>query len=308
MLELRHLRSLIALSQTGNLSTAAQRVHLTQSALSHQMRALEEYFSASLFERKTRPLRFSAAGQRLLQLAGEVLPAIEGAHRDVTKLAGGSAGNLRIAVECHTCFDWLMPAMDAFRENWPEVELDLVSGFHPDPLALIEQSRADLVVMSEKKKSKGVTWHPLFRFEIAALLANDHSLVAKPFLKPRDFAAQTLITYPVPDEMLDIMRDFLQPGGIKPARRTAELTVAILQLVASRRGMAALPVWSVQSYLERGYVARKRLGKEGLWSTLYAATATSLAELPFMQDFLQTLKSTGYAKLQDVIPAEASKT
>lgn len=304
MLEIRHLRSLVALSQTGNLSAAAQRVHLTQSALSHQMRALEEYFGIRLFERKTRPLRFSTAGQRLLRLADEVLPAIDGARRDVTKLAGGSAGNLRIAVECHTCFDWLMPAMDAFRENWPEVELDLVSGFHPDPLALIEQSRADLVVLSEKKKCEGISWCPLFRFEIAALLANDHPLSAKPFLKPRDFAAQTLITYPVPDEMLDIMRDFLQPAGIKPARRTAELTVAILQLVASRRGLAALPVWSVQTYLERGYVTRKALGKTGLWSTLYAASSNSLAELPFMQDFLRTLKSTGYAQLPDVIPAK----
>ena len=303
MLEIRHLRSLVALAQTGNLSTAAQRVHLTQSALSHQIRALEDYFDISLFERKTRPLRFSTAGQRLLRLAEEVLPAIDNARRDVTKLAGGSAGNLRIAVECHTCFDWLMPAMDAFREHWPEVELDLVSGFHPDPLALIEQSRADLVVMSEKKKGEGISWCPLFRFEIAALLANDHPLCAKAFLKPRDFAAQTLVTYPVPDEMLDIMREFLQPGGVKPARRSAELTVAILQLVASRRGIAALPVWSVQSYLERGYVTRKRLGKNGLWSTLYAATASSVAQLPFMQDFLRTLKSTGYAKLQDVLPA-----
>lgn len=303
MIEIRHLRSLVALSQTGNLTTAAQRVYLTQSALSHQIRALEDYFEISLFERKTRPLRFSAAGQRLLELADQILPAIDNARRDVTKLAGGSAGNLRIAVECHTCFDWLMPAMDAFREHWPEVELDLVSGFHPDPLALIEQSRADLVVMSEKKKSNGIYWSPLFRFEIAALLANDHPLSTKAFLKPRDFAAQTLITYPVPDEMLDIMRDFLQPGGIKPARRSAELTVAILQLVASRRGIAALPVWSVQPYLDRGYVTRKRLGKNGLWSTLYAATASSAAELPFMQDFLRTLKSTGYTKLPDVVPA-----
>lgn len=304
MIEIRHLRSLTALAQTGNVSIAAQRVHLTQSALSHQIRLLEEFFGMPLFERKTRPLRFSPAGQRLLQLANEVLPAIDGARRDIARLAGGSAGSLRIAVECHTCFDWLMPAMDVFREHWPEVELDLVSGFHPNPLALIEQSRADLVIMSEKKKGEGISWCPLFRFEIAALLANEHPLCAKAFLRPRDFAAQTLVTYPVPDEMLDVMREFLRPAGIKPERRSAELTVAILQLVASRRGVAALPVWSVQSYLERGYVTHKRLGKNGLWSTLYAAASTSVAPLPFMQDFFRTLKSTGYAKLQDVLPAD----
>lgn len=297
MIELRHLRSLTALAQTGNVSVAAQRVHLTQSALSHQIRLLEDFFGMPLFERKTRPLRFSPAGQRLLQLAQEILPAVDDARRDIARLTGGNAGSLRIAVECHTCFEWLMPAMDIFREHWPEVELDLVSGFHPEPLALIEQSRADLVIMSDKKKVEGVRWYPLFRFEILGVLPNEHPLTSARYLTPRNFTDETLITYPVPDEMLDVVRRFLRPAGIKPVQRKAELTIAILQLIASRRGIAALPEWTVIPYARRRYISCKRLGKNGLWSTLHAAVPSSTAELAYMQDFLATLKRTGEEKL-----------
>ena len=126
MLELRHLRTLLALRDTGSLSKSAERLHLTQSALSHQLRMLETQYGTPLVERDARPLRFTAAGRRLMELAQAVLPQVEDAERRVAQLVQGDVGQLRVAVECHTCFDWLMPAMDAFRERWPDVEMDLV--------------------------------------------------------------------------------------------------------------------------------------------------------------------------------------
>ena len=137
IIELRHLKTLLALAETGSVSLAAKRVFLTQSALSHQIRALENHFGTPLFERKTTPLRFTPAGERLLQLAREVMPHLAAAERDLAQIAGGGAGELRLAVECHTCFDWLMPAMGDFRPLWPKVELDIVSGFQADPVSLL---------------------------------------------------------------------------------------------------------------------------------------------------------------------------
>ena len=149
ILELRHLYTLTALLETGTLSAAATRVHLTQSALSHQIKQLEEHYGTSLFERKSQPLRLTPAGQRLHELALGVLAAVSTAERDIARLMQGRAGKLRIAVECHTCFEWLMPAMDVFRDHWPEVEMDLVSGFHSNPLGLLHENRAELVIVSE---------------------------------------------------------------------------------------------------------------------------------------------------------------
>jgi LysR family transcriptional regulator for metE and metH len=302
LLELRHLQTLLALVETGNVSRAATRVHLTQSAISHQIKQLEAHYAANLFERKTQPLRLSPIGQRLHTLAETVMKLVGEAERDIARIAQGEAGSLRVAVECHTCFDWLMPSMDTFREHWPEIELDLVSGFHSDPIALLLENRAELVVVSEPQPRNGVLFHPLFGFEIVGLVSRQHPFAAKPFLRPQDFADETLITYPVPDEMLDIIRKVLKPEGIEPRRRNAELTVAILQLVASRRGIAALPNWSVQSYLERDYVLAKPIGKNGLWGELSAATTESMAELVYMQDFLTTVRSTSFKTLRGVVP------
>ena len=276
MIELRHLKTLLTVAETGSISAAASRLHLTQSALSHQIAALEDVLGLALFERGQRPLRLTAAGTRLLAVARRVVPEVENVRQELLRLAkGGVRRELRIAVECHTCYDWLMPAMDAHRERHPEVEQDLVPGFHADPLALLAARTADLVIVSEARPRRGVAYFPLFRYEMVALLARGHRLLERPYLRPRDFAGETLITYPVPDRMLDVVRRVLQPAGINPPRRTAELTVAILQLVASRRGIAVLPRWAVQGYLERGYVVDRPVGPRGLWARLYAAVRSA---------------------------------
>lgn len=290
MLEIRHLRSLVAIADSGKLATAAERVHLSQSALSHQIRALEDHHGLALFERTRQGLQFTPAGERLLTLARSVLAEVSAAERDLQRMKGETTGELRIALECHTCFDWLMPVMHAFRQRWPEVEVDLVAGFHAEPLALLKEGRADLVIGSAPKSARAWQVSPLFRFEMMAVVANDHPLRHKRFITARDLADETLITYPVPDARIDLVREVLAPAKINPARRTAELTVAIVQLVASRRGVAALPSWGLQSYLEHDYVQAVRIGPKGLWSELHAICPKALASRPYMQDMAQIIR------------------
>jgi LysR family transcriptional regulator, regulator for metE and metH len=293
VLEIRHLDSLIALAETGNLTRAGEKVSLSQSALSHQMRGLEEHYGFDLFERKTSPLRWTRAGERLLVLAYEVKRLTRDAERDLARIGQGTAGTLRIAVECHSCFDWLMPAMDLLREGWPDVEMDIVSGFHPDPVGLLDENRADLVIVSTAKRRKGIEHHPLFEYDMPALVAHDHPLLEKPYLTARDFLLETLITYPIPDNRMDLFRQVLEPAGVEPReRRTTELTVAILQLVKSRRGIAALPRWAVQPYLEKDYVAEIPITAKGLRASLHAATTREAAGQAFMQEFIETVRVT----------------
>ena len=301
ILELRHLRTLLALREAGTISRAAQLLNVTQSALSHQVLALERQYDAVLFERKSAPVAFTAAGQRLLDLAVHVLPLVGSAERDLARMASTAAGKLRIAVECHTCFDWLMPSMDALRERWPEVEQDIVSGFQADPVGLLHQDRAELAIVSELDDTETeMVFHPLFEFEMVAILPLGHPYLAKPHLVAGDFAGQALITYPVPDEMLDLVRQVLRPAGVEPPRRTTELTVGMLQLVASGRGFAALPLWAVNGYLERGYVARQRIGPEGLTGRLYAVIPKHLAHNAYLADFVQVMRETSLLALPGI--------
>jgi len=290
MLEIRHLRTLLALTEAGTVSRAAERVHLTQSALSHQLKALEAHYGVGDGEAPWAVRKAYGAGSAAGDIGahGDGRSPYRRARSDEARSQAG--GTLRIVLECHTCFDWLMPIMDAFRKHWPEVELDLVSGFHPNPLALLADNKTDLVIGSENKPRRGIVYHPLFRFEVLAVMPTDHRLKAKRYLAASDFAKET------PHYLSRARRAHRpDPSGAETRqnpsrRRTTELTVAILQLVASRRGVAALPNWGIKNYVDYGYVIARRIGKNGLWSNLYGATTGEVARLPFVRDFLETAR------------------
>jgi LysR family transcriptional regulator, regulator for metE and metH len=300
MIEVRHLRSLVAIAESKSLSGAAERVHLTQSALSHQLRAIEQHYGTALFERSRQGLRTTQTGERLLALARDVLARIGDAERDLTRLKDETTGELRIALECHTCFDWLMPVMDEFRRRWPEIEVDLVAGFHPDPLALLASGKADLVIGSQRPKAQGYTQLPLFRFEIVLVLPPKHRLRGRRRIEATDLRGETLITYPVPPKRIDFVREVLEPADIALPRRTAELTIAILQLVASRRGIAALPNWGVKSYVDHDYVIARRIGTRGLWSSLHAVTHTASAQRRYVQEFVEIVRQKCAGTLEGI--------
>lgn len=293
MLELKHLRTLCALRDGGSLVEAARRMHLTQSALSHQLKDLEDRLQVNLFIRKTKPIRFTRAGEHILSLADQVLPQIEQTTRDIQKLAGGQAGRLHMAIECHSCFDWLMPAINSFRDQWPEVEIDLMASFHFEPLPALARGDLDLVVTADPAPISGIYYQPLFRYQAMLAVANQHSLAEQTFVSPQDLAGETLIHYPVERKRLDIFTQFLEPDGIEPqGTRQAELTLMIVQLVASGRGVACLPDWALEPYLRASLISSKSLGSKGVWPTLYAAIREEQKDASFMKDFLeQSLRS-----------------
>lgn len=298
MLEIRHLRTLAALRSAGSLVRAAQLLNLTQSALSHQIKLLEDRYGGPLFERKSVPIGFTATGARLLRLADMLLPEIEQAERDVVRLMQGDQGQLRVALECHTCFDWLMPVMDEFRARWPDVEIDLVSGFHSEPAELLKAGQADLVIGSDY--SADYATFPLFRFEILTVMAQKHRLATQRRLLPADFEGETLITYPVPEGRIDLIRELLRPAGVNFQRRTAELTVAILQLVASRRGVAALPNWAIKNYVDYDYVIARPIGEHGLWSDLFVSVPPALKGRAYVADFVKVIREQCAATLDGI--------
>ncbi|MGC5700783.1 LysR family transcriptional regulator [Pseudomonas sp. NFXW11] len=301
MIDIRHLKTVQAMRDTSSLVATAERLHLTQSAISHQLKELEERLGMTLFLRKSKPMRFTSAGLRMLKLADAVLPLLREAERDFGRLAEGSAGRLHMAIECHSCFQWLMPTIDEFRSEWPEVELDLASGFSFDPLPALARGDLDLVVTSDPLQISGITYVPLFTYEALLAVDNQHPLATKPLILAEDLEPLNLITYPVERDRLDIFTRFLDPADIEPAQiRTSELTVMMMQLVASGRGVCCLPNWAIHEYSSRGYVSARRLGEKGLFATLYAAVRSDTLETPYMSDFLLTAKDTSFNTLEGV--------
>lgn len=306
MLELRHLHTLTALRECGSLALAAEYLHVTQSALSHQIKAIETHYHCTLFLRKTRPLRFTSSGERLLALAEQVLAQVHLAERDIAQLVSGAGGRLHIALECHSCFAWLMPSMDAFREHYPEVKMDLSAGFNFDSIPALLKGDIDLVITSDLQDIAGVAYQPLFGYQSLLAMACDHPLTSRTWITPQDLAGETLITYPVPRNRLDIFRHFLHPASVEPAaQRTTELTLMIMQLVASRRGVAALPNWVVAEYLSYNYVAARPLGRDGMWGNLYAALRTEHVTSAFMLGFVTIARDTSFRTLTGIRPVDS---
>ncbi|VAW71915.1 Transcriptional activator MetR [hydrothermal vent metagenome] len=287
-LELRHLRSIRAIDESNNLAQAAERLHLTQSALSHQIKAVEGYFDIELYRRKHKPLRLSHAGQRLLSLAQRVLVEVEVAEVEMKHLSGADSGRLHITIECHSCFEWLVPTLDCYRKHWPDVEVDLRLGNTFEPIRALTQEDVDLVITTDRVAQTGIIFEPLFDYQAMVIMANDHPLTERGFVEAADFAEQTLITYPVEQQRLDIFRYFLAPQHVAPkAIRQSELTVMILQLVASGRGIAVLPDWVINEYIEKKYVAARPLGEQGMGGTLYAGIREREAKRVYLTDFIE---------------------
>lgn len=299
-IDLKHLHTLRTLRKTGNLTRAAVALQLTQSALSHQIKQLENHYGVTLFVRKTSPVKFTHAGERLLQLAETVLYAMEEADRDLYKFASGKQGELRITLECHTCYGWLLPVMDEFRRKWAEVEIDILPGFQPDPVDLLLQNKADVAIVDENEPTEMVSYSPLFKYEMVAILPNEHPLAQKPWLEAEDFLGELLITYAVPEDRIDLCRKVLKPAGIPVRRKTTELTMGIVQQVASQRGIAALPIWAVSGYLDKKYVTAKSITKDKLMSEIWLASLTDNMDRDYVRDFIYFIKQRCMRLLPDI--------
>ncbi|MDO4700163.1 MAG: LysR family transcriptional regulator [Moraxella sp.] len=290
MLEIRHLQMLSALSRHGSLAATAEELNLTASAISHQLKELEHHYDITLVNRRTRPVSFTPAGKLVLQLADNILPQVARTKSDIKRLAFGQAGRLRLASECHSCFDWLMPILNSYRKQYSDVELDFATGFEPEPHQMLIDGDIDLLITASNLPIDGVSYQPLFTYESRLVLSPAHVLASQNSVAPSDLAEQTLIAYPVEQKRLDIIAKFLEPAGVVPKKvRTTELTAMLIQLVASERGVAALPDWVAAEYEKKGWVVSRRLG-DGIYCQLYAATRSSSQEIAYMKGFLGLLE------------------
>ena len=293
MLELRHLKTLTALREHGSLVAAATDLYLTPSAISHQLKELDQWFGVEVVNRRSRPVSFSNVGLRLLKLADDILPQIQIAHTDITRIVHGQTGRIIFSSECHSCFDWLMPLLNQYRQQYPDVDLDFVSGFESNPHELLQNAEFDLLITADPIALKGIEYFPIFEYESRLVLSNTHPLVRAEKITIQELAEQTLVTYPVDKHRLDIMAKLFIPANLHPKEiRTTELTQMLIQLVASGRGISALPDWVVNEYEQKGWVTSRRLdcvSSKGLRRTLYAGYRTEDKDKSYFEGFLNQL-------------------
>ena len=287
MLERIHLAVVQEVERQGSLTAAADKLCVTQSALSHSMKKLEQQLGTSIWLREGRSLRLTQAGQYLLALAGRVLPQLSLAEERLRQFAQGERGTLRIGMECHPCYQWLLKVVSPYLAAWPDVDVDVKQKFQFGGMGALYGYEIDLLVTPDPVFKPGLHFEPVFDYEQVLVVARGHALADAPCVNPRQLAQEVLITYPVATDRLDIYTQFLLPAGVLPKRhKTIETTDIMLQMVASGRGVAALPRWLVQEYASKMDVVPVRLGPHGIAKHIYLGVREGDTAIDYLQAFI----------------------
>ncbi|MDR0225432.1 MAG: LysR family transcriptional regulator [Burkholderiaceae bacterium] len=287
MLERTHLAIVREVEKQGSLTAAAGVLCVTQSALSHSMRKLEQQLGTDIWLREGRSLRLTQAGQYLLAVANRVLPQLDLAEERLRQFAQGERGALRIGMECHPCYQWLLKIVAPYLAAWPDVEVDVKQKFQFGGIGALFGYEIDLLVTPDPLFKPGLQFVPVFDYEQVLVVSSAHALAGADHATPAQLASEVLITYPVPTDRLDIYNQFLLPAGVTPKRQKAiETTDIMLQMVASGRGVAALPRWLVQEYADQLDVVPVRLGPQGIAKQIFLGAREADLATDYLQAFI----------------------
>lgn len=287
MIERVHLKIIQALAENGSLTAAANALFVTQSALSHQIRYLEQKLEVSLWQREGRKLRLTQSGELLLQVARQVLPVLEQTEQTLQAYADGHAGMLRLGVECHPCYEWLKEILADYLRLMPDMDVDIVHQFQFSGMEGLLNHHVDLLVTPDAVKQQGVRYEPMFDYELVLLVSDASPLAEKLFITPDALQHLLLLTFPVAHERLDVFSQFLMPAGIYPKTRAMQSMEIMVQMVALQRGVTVLPDWLAAEFCQRLPVKALRLGQKGLPKTLFAAIREADQSVVYMQRFIE---------------------
>jgi LysR family transcriptional regulator for metE and metH len=295
MLERIHLAIVQQVDKQGSLTAAAGALCLTQSALSHTVKKLEQQLGTDIWLREGRSLRLTQAGQYLLEVANRVLPQLALAEERIGQYAEGERGTLRIGMECHPCYQWLLKVVSPYLASWPDVDVDVKQKFQFGGIGALFGYEIDLLVTPDPLYKPGLHFEAVFDYEQVLVVARQHPLAQVAYVKPQQLSREVLITYPVAIDRLDIYNQFLAPAGITPKRHKAiETTDIMLQMVASGRGVAALPRWLAQEYADKMAVVPVRLGRQGIAKQIYLGAREADVNIDYLRAFVELARTQSH--------------
>ena len=288
MLERIHLSVIREVNRKGSLTAAAEMLFLTQSALSHTIKKLEQQMGTAVWKRQGRNLRLTQAGEYLLVLANRLLPQMEHAEQRMQQYAQGRRGTLRIGMECHPCYQWLLKVVAPYLSNWPDVDVDVKQEFQFGGIGALFGYEIDILVTPDPLRKRGLRFEPVFDYEQVLVVSRQHPLAGQRYIVPKQLSEEILITYPVEIERLDIYNQFLLPAGCAPkSHKVIETTEIMLQMVAGGRGVAALPRWLVAEYAEKMAVCPIRLGRNGIAKQIFLGVRDADADVNYVKAFIE---------------------
>lgn len=293
MLERIHLAIIQQVKKQGSLTAAAEVLHVTQSALSHSMKKLEQQLGTEIWRREGRNLQLTQSGEYLLAVANRILPQLEMAEEQLLQFAQGERGTLHIGMECHPCYQWLLKVVSPYLTTWPDVDVDVKQKFQFGGIDALLGYEIDLLVTPDPLYKPELIFEPVFDYEQVLVVAKDHALARLDYVKPEHLVEEVLISYPVDIDRLDIYNQFLLPAGITPKQhKTIETTDIMLQMVSSNRGVTALPRWLIEAeYANKLPIVPLRLGPNGIPKQIFLGMRKTDTEIDYLQAFVELARA-----------------
>jgi LysR family transcriptional regulator for metE and metH len=293
-LEIRHLKLVEAIADEGTMTRAAARLHITQSALSHQLSGIEGGFGVQLFRRVPRGMRLTAAGETLLETARPVLREVREAEKRLSPASREESGELRISTECYTAYHWLPSRLREFQAAYPGVDVRIAVESTRRPIEALLAGRLDVAIISSSPSERAVATRPQFDDELVAIVSPRHQLASRPYLKASDFAGEHLITYSVDEADVPLFQELLLPAGVRPMRQSrVELTEAIVEMVKANLGISVLARWAVARQLSGASLKAVPLTRRGFHRTWKAATLRAGRHPRYVGAFVELLAAKG---------------
>jgi LysR family transcriptional regulator, regulator for metE and metH len=289
-MEIRHLKLIKVVSEEGTLSRAVNKLLLSQSALSHQLKEIETLLGTPVFYRVNKKLVLTENGKVLLKCAQTVLHELEHVEMEIRKRVSGESGKLRLATECYTCYHWLPAILKKFSVEFPNVEIAISTEDTTNPHHLLLHGKVDLALIHRKKDEKSIQYTELFKDELVAVVPATHPWANRKSVSAKDFAKETLITHTRKVEQSVFYEKVLIPEGIRPRKVIyIQITEAAIEMVNAGLGIAVMAGWLIKPYIGNQKVKAVRINR-GLFRVWYIAVVKQQAKPAFLNYFVQQLK------------------
>ncbi|WP_417494937.1 LysR family transcriptional regulator [Maricaulis sp.] len=292
MIDVRYLEILKEVKSQGSVTAAAEKLHVSQSALSHMIRKLEERYNTKIWIKQGRNLHFTKAGEYLIQVAERILPQLENAEVMLREYASGMRGHVKVGMECHPCQKWLMAIADPYLEKWTDVRFEVSSSFNFSGINALNEHEIDILITPDPIDHPLLTFQPVFDYELVLVVHKAHPLAKKAYIEPHDLVNEELITVPVSADRLDIFTQFLIPSNCRPKNHVKiETSDLILQLVSHNRGVAVLPDWLVSATTKSEHLECIKIGSKGIQKCIHVGMRKGEQEIDYLKGFVEIAKN-----------------
>ncbi len=260
--DLRQVRSLVAVAETESFTKAAERLRVTQSAVSHSIRALETQLDCKLLERSGKRVSLSQHGMILLRRFKAAIGELEKAHEELGVLKRWGQGRLRVGAT-HTLCSFLLPkVMREFRELYPRCEIRIESGDTSELIECLDRSEIDLVLGIGGRAPSWVRFQEIFEDELVFVVSPTHPWAQMEAIGAEEIEKESFLVYARASETYRLLKESFEQGGVRlrPGLSLGDMS-AIKEMAKVGVGVGIVAPWTVRDELQAGELVARSLGE-----------------------------------------------